>query len=104
MARDVHQRAIGAAAARHQGCQGPLAASPQQQAYGPFGLEIGGQLHRYTSPSCCKADLFSGKRTSIWVGAPGSEVALLWSSVTLQPSLHCSLTAFEPDLYGAPND
>src|SRR5579871_5170194 len=48
----------------------------------------------YFLASCCNRDLFSGKPASIRGGAPRQKGALSWNSVTLQPSLHCSLTAF----------
>ncbi len=46
MAGDIDQRAIGIAAAGHQGRQGPLPAAAQQRPGQPAGVEISGGLHR----------------------------------------------------------
>ena len=46
VACDIHQRAVGIAAPRHQGRQSPLAASPQQRPGQPAGIEINGGLHQ----------------------------------------------------------
>ena len=58
----------------------------------------------YFLASYCNWALFSGKPAFVRLGAPKSWTALCRNSVTLQPSLHCSLAAFEAQLRGAPDD
>src|SRR5260370_34836110 len=50
---------------------------------------------------CLPYGSFLGKTGSYIGGTPGVGSDVLRNSVTLQPSLHCSLTRFEAHLYGA---
>ena len=100
MAGDINQRAIGIAAAGHQRGQRALPAAPQQRAGQSGSIEIGGRLHRYLPAMLLQNGPFLGQ-TRCYTGCTAARRSVLRNSVTLQPSLHCSLTVYEAHLCGA---